>query len=98
MILPPPRSTRTDAVFPHATLFRSKRKSNGLAVTTASPSGTVPFAQLQDTGFENGRFLSFLTTYPKFPGINAEASRAMFNGLPAASIEDRKSTRLNSSH
>src|SRR3546814_18908456 len=34
MIRPPPRSTRTDTLFPHTTLFRSERIANELAQTS----------------------------------------------------------------
>jgi TonB-dependent receptor len=45
------------------------------------------FPQLQDAGFDNSRFLNFFpAVYPKFPGINADASRAMFNALPSSRI------------
>jgi TonB-dependent receptor len=68
--------------------FKDKRKDNDLEVTTGSPSSTVLFPELQDTGFDNGRFMNFFTaTYPKFPGIDADASRAMFNALPSSRIE-----------
>lgn len=68
--------------------FKDKKKSNVLELTTASPASTVLFPQLQDTGFDNSRFLNFLPArYPRFPGINADASRAMFNALPSSRIE-----------
>ncbi len=66
---------------------KDKRKTNEFAVTTASPVSPVLFPELQDTGFDNSRFLSFFpAVYPKFPGIKADASRAMFNALPASRV------------
>src|SRR3546814_15653966 len=35
MIRRPPRSTRTDTLFPYTTLFRSERRGRGLALTEA---------------------------------------------------------------
>jgi TonB-dependent receptor len=68
--------------------FKDKRKDNNLDVTAGSPVSTVTFPTLQDTGFDNSRFLDFFpAVYPKFPGIDADASRAMFNALPSSRIE-----------
>src|SRR3546814_7856692 len=40
MIRPPPRSSRTDTLFPHATLFRSARKlARPLAAGEPAPAG-----------------------------------------------------------
>jgi TonB-dependent receptor len=67
---------------------KDKRKDNDLNVTSGSPSSTVQFPTLQDSTFDNGRFLDFFpAVYPKFPGIKPEESRAMFNALPASRIE-----------
>jgi TonB-dependent receptor len=56
-------------------------------VTSGAPVSTVPFAQLQDRAFDNSRFLDFTpAVYPRFPGIDAEASRALFNALPPSRI------------
>lgn len=69
--------------------IKDKQKDNDLNVTSGSPSSTVQFPTLQDTGFDNSHFLDFLPAiYPKFPGINADASRAMFNALPSSRIEE----------
>jgi TonB-dependent receptor len=66
---------------------KDKHKDNDLTVTRGTPASTVLFPQLQDTGFDNSRFLEFVPAgYPKFPGINADASRAMFNALPSSRI------------
>src|SRR3546814_8230218 len=42
MIRRPPRSTRTDTLFPYTTLFRSPRSSTARAVTSATTGGVVP--------------------------------------------------------
>jgi TonB-dependent receptor len=67
---------------------KDKHKLRNHEATAASPASTVPFAQLQDTSFDNSRFLSFLPShYPAFPGINADASRTLFNSLSSSRIE-----------
>jgi TonB-dependent receptor len=68
--------------------LKDKRKTRNIEIGSASPVGTVMFPMLQDGGFDNSRFLSFFNNgYDKFPGINPEASRAMFNALPAGEFE-----------
>lgn len=68
--------------------IRDKRKDRIFEIGEASPEGVVPFAQLQDSAFENDRFLAFQAAgYGAFPGINAETSRALFNALPAGAYE-----------
>ena len=63
---------------------KDKRKTRNFEIGAASPLTTVNFPALQDTAYDNSRFLDFFpATYAKFPGINADASRAMFNALPA---------------
>jgi TonB-dependent receptor len=67
--------------------IRDKQKVRDFEATAGSPEGAVPFAVLQDTSFDNATFLDFFPAgYAPFPGINASASRAMFNGLPASRV------------
>ena len=67
---------------------KDKAKDRTFEIGSASPTSTVPFAQLQDTTFDNDRFLDFQGAgYGAFPGINADASRALFNALPAGRYE-----------
>src|SRR3546814_10118796 len=42
MILRPPKSTRTDTLFPYTTLFRSKPKLGGLAGKLGAKKSTAP--------------------------------------------------------
>jgi TonB-dependent receptor len=76
---------------------KDKHKLRDFEASAASPLSTVPFGQLQDTSFDNSRFLDFFPArYPKFPGIDADASRALFNSLPASRIEvDREGDAEN---
>jgi TonB-dependent receptor len=68
--------------------LRDKSKTNVFSISAASPTSTVSFTQLQDPNFDNDRFMDFFPAgYAPFPGINAEASRAMFNALPAGRNE-----------
>src|SRR3546814_16720728 len=81
MIRRPPRSTRTDTLFPHTTLFRSRNFSYATArafAAHAEPSG-------QD---------STTLTYVRASIEEVAAAVAALTGEP----QDRKSTRLNSSH
>lgn len=67
---------------------RDKNKRRDFEVGSASPLDTVLFPSLQDTGFDNDGFLDFFPAgYPPFPGIDPEASRALFNGLPAGAFD-----------
>src|SRR3546814_12011940 len=77
----PPRSTRTDTLFPYTTLFRSRRCRGG-----AEPL----FARLSGRDRRGGADLEAEAwlTIPK-----SRSHRAL--RLP---WQDRKSTRLNSSH
>jgi TonB-dependent receptor len=64
--------------------FKTKRKTRDFEATTASPLTAVLFPQLQDASFDNSRFLEYLPAdYVRFPGIDAAASRALFEALPA---------------
>jgi TonB-dependent receptor len=66
---------------------KDKNKRRDFQATTGSPVSPVLFPALQDTRFDNSRFLDFFPAgYAPFPGIDADASRAMFNALPASRI------------
>src|SRR3546814_6293967 len=114
MIRRPPRSTRTDTLFPYTTLFRSPLQKGGLqsARGLLANAGAVPGVHLTVLGAAGvGR---------DSPGaVHAVDSRSFGAGsvlraagalrhhhvLPAEAVgepdhgsEDRKSTRLNSSN
>ncbi len=68
--------------------IRDKRKTQQFEIGSASPAGTVLFPSLQDNSFDNAGFLSYFNNrYDKFPGIDATASRNLFNALPASAYE-----------
>src|SRR3546814_9690683 len=111
---PPPRSTRTDTLFPYTTLFRSvvlraDDRSFGLVVDGVKDSSEIVVKPL-------GNHLKGLSTFAgatilgdgsvalildvmglaqRAHVINESRDRSM---LAANAEQDRKSTRLNSSH
>src|SRR3546814_3390829 len=53
MIRRPPRSTRTDTLFPYTTLFRSHRSKYGNHVLTAAPSANQSAGGVARIGLSN---------------------------------------------
>src|SRR3546814_10732351 len=110
MIRRPPRSTRTDTLFPYTTLFRSQFGSGFVSV---NPNSKIP--ALMDHGvspprrvFESGSILVYLAEkfgafLPTDPARRTETLNWLFWQMGSAPLlgggfGDRKSTRLNSSH
>src|SRR3546814_10879641 len=109
MIRRPPRSTRTDPLFPYTTLFRSDLAASLFGIRAASVLGVrgdadaASFAsgvligadvaaRMDDCPFEQIHILAD-------PGLgNLYAAAVAATGREPVIIEDRKSTRLNSSH
>src|SRR3546814_14316894 len=83
MIRRPPRSTRTDTLFPYTTLFRSADAAGGVALADFG-RGDGREERLRFR-FRGGGFRH--VSSPGFPRSNVDQI-----------LEDRKSTRLNSSH
>src|SRR3546814_18866067 len=81
MIRRPPRSTRTDTLFPYTTLFRSALRSAGERQDDPPGAATHDAAE-GDRGNPDGALVG------GHPGDHQRAGR----------LQDRKSTRLNSSH
>src|SRR3546814_6616581 len=108
MIRRPPRSTRTDTLFPYTTLFRSQvregaeERVDGVAVAAAlrrhdlervADRRRVEGAQRREFGFgERGVGHSFP------PDGRPARSPAPVTKSVKTDYRDRKSTRLNSSH
>src|SRR3546814_16878147 len=84
MIRRPPRSTRTDTLFPYTTLFRSQELLADVAGRCLALHGSLGGAVLD--GLQARR-------------LDCRAGRQIFRHA-AGDLEDqdRKSTRLNSSH
>src|SRR3546814_19356146 len=77
MIRRPPRSTRTDTLFPYTTLFRSQ-----VGVQLGEPPQEIDLERGQDAGLAD--VLKALRDRTAEPRVDV--------------TQDRKSTRLNSSH
>src|SRR3546814_15021366 len=101
MIRRPPRSTRTDTLFPYTTLFRSQREV--LERPGDAEAGPAPRRQIGDVLTVEGQATR---GRPLGTGDDVEQrglARAVGSDdgadLTARHVElDRKSTRLNSSH
>src|SRR3546814_7207223 len=101
----PPRSTRTDTLFPYTTLFRSQAEAGAL-VLAAEPGldlgEGLQHARLvvlgdADAGVDDAEAGAHSRTRPGRDG-DAAARRRELDGVRQQVDEDRKSTRLNSSH
>src|SRR3546814_16763264 len=99
MIRRPPRSTRTDTLFPSTTLFRSKLRIERLgerarrdqrAAVDCHGSARHPWAQAD-------RQAEYERSLDDTPMNAAEARARRVAAIGQAGV-DRKSTRLNSSH
>src|SRR3546814_4582498 len=111
MIRRPPRSTRTDTLFPYTTLFRSV--DDGVIVDSGQDDGWVDAWERSDDAVESDDRLIALAPAADVPlrwhhfpdaapaqaaaAARIEALRDSL-GDPASLHVDRKSTRLNSSH
>src|SRR3546814_16083463 len=94
MIRRPPRSTRTDTLFPYTTLFRSKQpleKILPIAEGRVWAGGTARQIGLVD---QFGGLPDALAAAAKLAKIDGDFHAKYFEDEP----RDRKSTRLNSSH
>src|SRR3546814_4867460 len=94
MIRRPPRSTRTDTLFPYTTLFRSGRRSR-----SGAPSAAHHLRRERGDGFPVSRVpaaAAFRRLQP--PGLFRQRRDLQLNACPPAGPDgghgDRKSTRL----
>src|SRR3546814_21141622 len=95
MIRRPPRSTRTDTLFPYTTLFRSSKTD--LAVADRGSDGNIDSAHAAIYGGVGAGALR-LRAGLGYAWLDLDTSRTIaFRGF-TDSATDRKSTRLNSSH
>src|SRR3546814_18856267 len=93
MIRRPPRSTRTDTLFPYTTLFRSNSPSRYSAVMTRGERVICVSETVRDYVLRH------------YPRTDPAKLRVVPRGIDPAAFpfaswpdRDRKSTRLNSSH
>src|SRR3546814_8307098 len=124
MIRRPPRSTRTDTLFPYTTLFRARQRPISWGMDKHRHRLRRDDAQTGMTTVREPRRLSVILSPEEVarlldaaPGLNAKAALSVSYGagLRASEVvslkvsdidsarqvirvEDRKSTRLNSSH
>src|SRR3546814_3427910 len=106
MVRRPPRSTRTDTLFPYTTLFRAGSDGSGIrlvlmlvlsfpgvfAEQAASLRIDGPVPASREPGRQGAPAGG--ADPPQFPAVSRTTAAA--SGRPARG--DRKSTRLNSSH
>src|SRR3546814_10122984 len=119
MIRPPPRSTRTDTLFPYTTLFRSPAGTNfafsdgkiNLPPTAAERGGIQPVVSVTAGGSARleakvGEMVDLEVRTEVPPGAGTiiavewdfDGQGKYPFGHEVSGKEDRKSTRLNSSH
>src|SRR3546814_15123692 len=90
MIRRPPRSTRTDTLFPYTTLFRS-----GICMVTRGPGATHASIGVHIAQQDSTPMILFVGQIAR-----DQAGREAFQEVDYQAMfgSDRKSTRLNSSH
>src|SRR3546814_20619174 len=97
MILRPPRSTRTDTLFPYPTLFRSGSGSLGAPAPGRDRAGAIVHLGGDGSGLVPRQRRGGLVTCVRLDDQSArEVDPVEQHG--EAVLGDRKSTRLNSSH
>src|SRR3546814_18393873 len=104
MIPRPPRSTRTDTLFPYTTRFRSlDPKGSFVSLVRPAPSfGKIDIAGAKEAGrLKTLRHRGARELEREAPPADLRPYQDRFlqlNPPPASPEPDRKSTRLNSSH
>src|SRR3546814_17127469 len=104
MIRRPPRSTRTDTLFPYTTLFRSYDDPTAIngPVRTANPGNLLTDnANFNDITTESWSIIGKLDHEWSLGETQLRVGYASFTDFQDEfefEVEDRKSTRLNSSH
>src|SRR3546814_13462423 len=97
MIRRPPRSTRTDTLFPYTTLFRSLSIMG--CVTKKENNGWESLAGVGRRALRPDRHRAgALRPHRIDTAAIVAAANAASAGRPIRYLRDRKSTRLNSSH
>src|SRR3546814_13361697 len=105
MIRRPPRTTRTDTLFPYTTLFRSQLQQHAHlspADIAATASASMASGPLFDTLVLVENLASGTSAWSGAEGLQVEAVhtrlKTAYDLTFVAIPGDRKSTRLNSSH
>src|SRR3546814_16889336 len=99
MIRRPPRSTRTDTLFPYTTLFRSYRLAD-VAIDHSQDVGPLPASSIATIikVFEDAGARARASSIHVNAWFGDYDKATMAAELLADDLGDRKSTRLNSSH
>src|SRR3546814_7338065 len=100
MIRRPPRSTRTDTLFPYTTLFRSKQWSPYVH-KLSTLYGRPPLAMVTQIGTKPDQKAQFMITFADVRPVDIsllEGIMAKHDTAIGMLQRDRKRTRLNSSH
>src|SRR3546814_11012326 len=97
MIRRPPRSTRTDTLFPYTTLFRSRRISDDVGTEIHRALENRGRKGIVDDAGDAVR-LGQPTDMLHVDDIHRRIGRGFEEEDLGVRLEDRKSTRLNSSH
>src|SRR3546814_18597966 len=98
MIRRPPRSTRTDTLFPYTTLCRSVRDVPRPVARRGEVLIRVQAFGLNRSELHFRQGVAYSGSFPRIPGIEAAGVVEDAPGGEFAPGTDRKSTRLNSSH
>src|SRR3546814_9916217 len=95
---PPPRSTRTDTLFPYTTLFRSHQRVLLQIATVIDERHIVDDGFLIKPGEAQTRFRRDVPAEHRAAAGDSRVVGAIDAGADIVDPADRKSTRLNSSH
>src|SRR3546814_13150103 len=101
MIPQPPRSTRTDTLFPYTTLFRSEEKPQAERPPTVKPISTQVLMDDNLVELTKGRPFPLkhrAKVYFHKAILNDTLFLSHINIVDYSILVDRKSTRMNSSH
>src|SRR3546814_14840377 len=100
MIRRPPRSTRTDTLFPYTTLFRSKSQLQKLHQARMDTSKAYKYLLEDISDFEKrlNNYTVTLNLIQLKKERETEEDRRLARTNVYRVAKDRKSTRLNSSH
>src|SRR3546814_9636236 len=102
----PPRSTRTDTLFPYTTLFRSEAVRDRVLVEVIIGQRVLARGQREDVGGQECEQEALAAAVRAIAaqrgfgrvGVDRERHRAAMAATVERHRQDRTSTRLNSSH
>src|SRR3546814_7962912 len=105
MIRRPPRSTRTDTLFPYTTLFRSPFGRSPAILTYDKEAGKIVdveprvwIAGMSDEGGGGSWVAAAIKQLDNPDAAEVAKIERLVDETVVGNLQDRKSTRLNSSH